>query len=139
VVLSVEPEVPSHHVPALASPAHESTLTVEVSTHALVPSAPHPASASVGISRVQVPIRANLAPASAVIAVQGSEAILVVTDSSVSSPTPLRAAVEAVVCSDQVPVPTNHQPSAAAPSAQNSHAIDVAPNALCLATPEPPT
>jgi hypothetical protein len=50
MILLIEPIVRAHRSPMLAGPAHESTLTVEVPSHPLVPIAPDPPSTSIGIS-----------------------------------------------------------------------------------------
>lgn len=45
----IEPVVRAHRSPMLAGPAYESTLTVEVPSYALVPTAPDPPGTSIGI------------------------------------------------------------------------------------------
>lgn len=140
VILPVKSEIPSHNTPSFSIPANQSTLTVEVTPHALVPPSPDPTGTSVVIiAPVQMPIGTDATPTSTVADVQGSEAILVVANATESSPTPLITTtnLSEMVASPQRPISTDDDPLLASPTSENSQLVQVPANAFCLTPPEP--
>lgn len=73
------------------------------------------------------------------VAVEGAQSILVMTNAAESTPTPLRSAVMTVIVvipAIQVPVSPNSDPPAAIPALQDPEAIQIPSHTLCT-TPEP--
>jgi hypothetical protein len=141
VILPVKSEIPSDDAPSFTIPANQSTLTVEVTTHALVPASPDPTGTTVVIiPPVQMPIRTDATPTSTVIDVQSSKTILVMANATEFSPTPLVSAADfpEMVASPQGPIPTDNDPLPASPTSENSQLIQMPANASRLSTPEPP-
>jgi hypothetical protein len=86
-----------------------------------------------------MPVRAHAAPVALVIAIQGAQAVEVHTDAPVPSPSPLSAAMHAVVvviATPQVPVAANLHPARTGPAPQDAQAVQVTANATPSA-PEP--
>jgi hypothetical protein len=86
-----------------------------------------------------MPVRAHAAPVALVIAIQGAQAVEVHTDAPVPSPSPLSAAMHAVVvviATPQVPVAANLHPARTGPAPQDAQAVQVTANAS-PSSPEP--
>lgn len=142
MILPVKSEIPSDDAPSFTIPANQSTLAVEVTTHALVPASPDPTGTTVVIiPPVQMPIGTDATPTFMVIDVQSSKTILVVANATESAPTPLVTTTDLpeMVASPQGPIPTDSDPLLASPSSENSQLVQVPANTFRLPTPEPPS
>merc|ERR1712013_530267 len=105
--------------PASAFVHFQNSQTVQVPTDAPV-AAPEPArSGDVMVTTPQMPVCTDAAPMTLVVAVQGTEAIQMMANTTESAPSPLSATmvfVVVVILSIQMPLSPNDNPAVSVPS-----------------------